>query len=86
MVAMFNSPVTCLQDLNGKRPYTSMKEQLNNKKILITRIYSGQAGGFFAPATNFIGEMLGIKSLPIEFGVDGKRRWLKVKDSRLNKI
>ena len=51
------------------------------QKDLITRIYSGQAGGFFAAATNFIGEMLGIKSLPIEFGVDGKRRWLKVKDA-----
>ena len=45
------------------------------------KIYSGQAGGFFAVAHNFIGEMLGVKSVPIEFGIDGKRRWLRIKDS-----
>jgi hypothetical protein len=47
----------------------------------IKKIYSGQAGGFFAEAHNFIGEMLGAKSVPIEFRVDGKRRWLYIKDS-----
>jgi hypothetical protein len=45
------------------------------------KIYSGQAGGFFAVAHNFIGEMLGVKSVPIEFGIDGKRRWLRIKDA-----
>ena len=25
--------------------------------------------------------MLGVKSVPIEFGIDGKRRWLHIKDS-----
>jgi hypothetical protein len=25
--------------------------------------------------------MLGVKSVPIEFGIEGKRRWLKVKDT-----
>jgi hypothetical protein len=24
--------------------------------------------------------MLGIRSVPIEFGIDGKRRWLRIKD------
>jgi hypothetical protein len=37
-----------------------MKEQRKNKKKRI-RIYSGQAGGFFAAAANVIGEMLGVK-------------------------
>ncbi len=32
-------------------------------------------------ATNFIGEVLGVKSVPIEFGLDGKRRSLHIKDS-----
>ena len=45
------------------------------------KIYSGQAGGFFAVAHNFIGEMLGVKCVPIEFGIDGKRRWLRIKDA-----
>ena len=54
------------------------KEQSDS---LIT-IFSGQAGGFFYIfATNFIGEVLGVKSAPIEFGIDGKRRWLHIKDS-----
>ena len=51
------------------------------QKDAIIKIYSGQAGGFFAAASNLIGEMLGVKSVPIEFSVDGKRRWLKLKDT-----
>ena len=49
------------------------------QKDLITKIYSGQAGGFFAGISNLIGEMLGVKSVPIDFGIDGKHRWLRVK-------
>jgi hypothetical protein len=41
------------------------------EKDLITKIYSGQAGGFFAAISNLIGEMLGVKSVPIDFGIDG---------------
>jgi hypothetical protein len=52
------------------------KEQTDS----LTTIYSGQAGGFFAAASNLIGKMLGVKSVPIEFGIDGKRRWLRIKD------
>ena len=52
------------------------KEQTDS---LVT-IYSGQAGGFFAVASKLIGKMLGVKSVPIEFGVNGKRRWLSIKD------
>ena len=48
----------------------------------LIKIFSGQAGGFFhILATNFIGEVLGVKSAPIEFGIDGKRRSLHIKDS-----
>jgi hypothetical protein len=48
----------------------------------LIKIFSGQAGGFFHIfATNFIGEVLGVKSAPIEFGIDGKRRSLHIKDS-----
>ena len=48
----------------------------------LIKIFSGQAGGFFHIfATNFIGEVLGIKSVPIEFGINGKRRSLHMKDS-----
>ena len=52
------------------------KEQTDS----LATIYSGQAGGFFAVVSKLIGKMLGIKSVPIEFGVDGKRRWLRIQD------
>ena len=35
----------------------------------LTKIFSGQAGGFFAMLPSFIGEMLGVKSASIEFGI-----------------
>ena len=44
----------------------------------LSKIFSGQSGGFFAAAANFIGEMLGVKSAPITFGIEGKRRWLHI--------
>jgi hypothetical protein len=31
-------------------------------------------------ASNLIGKALGVKSVPIEFGIDGKRRRLHIKD------
>jgi hypothetical protein len=52
------------------------KEQTDS----LATIYSGQAGGVFVVPSKLIGKMLGIKSVPIEFGVDGKRRWLRIKD------
>ena len=59
--------------MNGER---ASKEQ---KDSLVT-IYSGQAGGFFAAISNLIGKMLGVKSSTIEFGIDGKRRWLHIEN------
>jgi hypothetical protein len=56
-----------------------MKEQVKSKPIHLLQ-FTGQAGGFFAAASNLIGKMLGVKSVPIEFGIDGKRRWLRIKD------
>jgi hypothetical protein len=44
----------------------------------LSKIFSGQSGGFFAAAANLIGEMVGIKSAPITFGIEGKRRWVRV--------
>lgn len=44
----------------------------------LKKIFSGQSGGIFAAATNFIRELAAIKSAPIRFGMDGKRRWLQI--------
>ena len=73
--------VTCLQGQNGRRALYIDERATQQQKDLILKIYSGQAGGFFAAAHNFIGEMLGVKSVPIEFGADGKHRWIRIKDT-----
>ena len=80
VVALFHTPGNML---TGPKWNAAMyvderatKEQIDS----LTTIYSGQAGGFFAVITNLIGKMLGVKSVPIEFGIDGKRRWVRIKD------
>jgi hypothetical protein len=55
---------------------TASEEQ----KDALTKIYTGQIGGHLANLTPFIGEVLGIKSVPIEYEAKGKRRKLKVAD------
>ena len=63
-----------LKGQNGKQPLYIDERATQEQKDAITKIYSGQAGGFFTTTTNLIGEMLGVKSIPIEFDVDGKHR------------
>lgn len=41
-------------------------------------IFSGQAGGFFGVVAGLIGELAGVRSVPIKFEVDGKKRSLQV--------
>ena len=56
-----------------------LDEDANQKQNdALSKIFSGQSGGFFAAAAKLIGEMVGIKSAPITFGTEGKRRWLRV--------
>ena len=42
------------------------------------KIFSGQAGGFLANVAALIGEVVGVRAVPIEFAVDGKRRRLRI--------
>ena len=78
---MFNSPGNMVRGPKWKAALYIDERATEGQKDAITRIYTGQAGGFFAAATNLIGEMLGVKSVPIEFGIDGKHRWVKLKDT-----
>ena len=81
VVALFNSPGNMATGPKWKAALYIDERATQEQKDAITKIYSGQAGGFFAAAANLIGEMLGVKSVPIEFGVDGKHRRLKLKDT-----
>jgi hypothetical protein len=42
------------------------------------KIFSGQAGGHPANLAAMIGEVLGVKSVPIEYRAEGKRRSLRI--------
>lgn len=57
-----------------------MKEQLKSKLIRLLQFIQVKRGFPPAVASKLIGKMLGIKSAPIEFGIEGKRRWLCIKD------
>ena len=81
VVAMFNAPGNMLKGPKWKGAlYIDQKADPQQNDALV-KIYSGQAGGFFAVVTNLVGEILGVKSVPIEFNINGKRRSLRVKDS-----
>jgi hypothetical protein len=80
-VVMFNTPGNMVTGPKWKAALYIDDNASSEQADALTKIYSGQAGGFFAAAANFIGEMLGVKSVPIEFGIDGKRRWLNIKNS-----
>ncbi len=80
VVALFNTPGNML---TGPKWNAALyiDERVNREQYdSLVAIYSGQAGGFFAVASNLIGKMLGVKSVPIDFGIDGKRRWLQIKN------
>jgi hypothetical protein len=80
VVALFHTPGNMLTGPKWNAALyiddRASKEQTDS----LTTIYSGQAGGFFAAANNLIGRALGVKSVPIEFDIDGKRRRLRIKD------
>jgi len=50
------------------------KEQVDG----LGTIYSGRAGGFFGIIAGFVGELAGVRQMPINFEMDGKRRTLQI--------
>jgi len=48
------------------------------QKGSLVKIFAGQAGGHPARLGAFIGEVLGVKSVPIEYRKEGKRRALRI--------
>lgn len=76
-VAVFVAPVNMFTDQRWRPHSTWINAQIEQVDAL-SKIFSGQSGGFFAAAANFIGENIGIESSQIEFGIQGKRRWLTI--------
>jgi hypothetical protein len=55
----------------------------NDQKDALTKIFSGKVSGFFGIAANLIEEVLGVKSVPIEFSIEAKRRRIKTTTTTL---
>ena len=56
----------------------------HDQKDALTKIFSGKAGGgLFGIAANLIEEVLGVKSVPIEFSIEAKRRRIKTPTTTL---
>jgi hypothetical protein len=55
----------------------------NDQKGALTEIFSGKVGGFFGVAAILIEEVLGVKSVPIEFSVEAKRHRIKIPTTTL---
>ncbi len=49
-----------------------------SQKDALTKILGGQAGGVPAALAPFIGQVLGVKSVPIDFKAEGKKRSLRI--------
>jgi hypothetical protein len=82
VVVLFHTPGNMLTGPKWKAALYIDERATKEQADSLTKIFAGQAGGLFGIlAANFIGEVLGVKSAPIEFGIDGKRRWLHIKDS-----
>jgi hypothetical protein len=80
VVALFNTPGNMITGPKWNAALYIDERVTREQYDSLVAIYSGQAGGFFAVASNLIGKMLGVKSVPIDFGIDGKRRWLQIKN------
>ena len=50
------------------------------QKDALTKIFTGQVGGHPAILVSFVGEVLGIRSVPIEFEANGRQRKLRIPD------
>ncbi len=77
-VAVFVAPGNMFTGPKMKVAFYVDKNANQEQSDALSNIFSGQSGGFFAVAAQFIGEMVGITSAPITFGVEGKRRWLHI--------
>lgn len=77
-IAVFVAPGNMFTGPKMKVAFYVDKNANQEQIDALLNIFSGQSGGFFAVAAKFIGEMVGIKSAPITFGMEGKRRWLRI--------
>jgi hypothetical protein len=77
-VAIFVAPGNMFTGPKMKVALYLDKNANQQQSDALSNIFSGKSGGFFGVAAKFIGEVVGVKSAPITFGMEGKRRWLHI--------
>ena len=78
VVAVFVAPGNMFTGPKMKAAFYIDKRSSEEQVDALSKIFSGQSGGFFAAAANLIGEVLGIKTAPITFEMQGRRRRLSI--------
>jgi len=77
-VAVFVAPGNMFTGPKLKAAFYFDEHANQEQNDALSKIFSGQSGGFFAAAANLVGEVLGIKPASITFGMEGRRRWLHI--------
>lgn len=78
VVAAFHAPGNMFTGPKWKAALYLDEKAGKEQADALGKIYSGQAGGFFAVMAGLIGEIVGARSVPIKFEIAGKRRTLQV--------
>lgn len=78
VVAVFHTPGNMWTGPKWKAALYLDERATKEQADALGKIYSGQVGGFFGLIAGFIGELAGVRQMPIKFEVDGKRRTLQI--------
>lgn len=77
-VAVFHTPGNMFTGPKWKAALYLDERAGKEQADALGKIYSGQAGGFFGVVAGLIGDIVGVRSVPIKFEMAGKRRTLHV--------
>jgi hypothetical protein len=81
VVAVFHTPGNMFTGPKWKAA-VYLDEKANKEQAdALGKIYSGRVGGFFGVLAGLIGEIAGIRSVPITFEANGKKRSLHIPTS-----
>ena len=72
--AIFHAPGNLMTGPKWKIALYVDERASKEQSDAIVKIFSGQAGGFFGVLADRIGELAGVRSVPINFVKEGKRR------------
>ena len=78
VVGVFHTPGNMFSGPKWKAALYLDEKASKEQADALGKIYSGRAGGFFGVVAGLIGEFAGVRSVPIKFEIDGKRRILHI--------